>query len=133
MVTLADALAWVKSLGAPYGVAGWTIARLDASKERRIGLYQRPASGGREVAIGGEARTLSRTKRLQLLVHWTANARDTEEAAQALYDALAHAAPADVGSHRASYVEMLQPEPVDLGPDEGGTFERSIQFDIHYQ
>ena len=133
MVTLADVLAWLKALGAPEGVGGWTIARLDASKERRIGVYQRPTLGPRDVAIGGDAATLTRVKRLQLLVHWTANARDTELAAQALQDALVAVGHPTIGEHVASYIEPLQPEPVDLGPDEGGIFERSIDLNIHYQ
>lgn len=130
-MTLDDVLQWLKSLGAPAGVEGWTIARLDASKQRRIGVRQ--LSGAFEPAIGGEACTLTRTKRVQALVHWTRNAHDTELAAQALFDAIRAADHPAIGGAVATYIHPRAAEPVDLGPDEGGTFERAIELDIYYQ
>ena len=132
-MTLADVLQWLKSLGVPSGVEGWTIARLDAAKERRVGVWQDPSSGPREVALGGPSATVTRTKRVRVLVHWNRNARDTETAAQALYDAIAAADHPAVGDATATYVEMACPEPVDVGADEQGCFERAIPFVIHYQ
>lgn len=133
VLTIADVLAWLKSLGAPSGVDGWTMARLDASKERRVGVYQRPTYDGAEVALGGQAQTKTRTKHVQVLVHWTKNARDTEEAAQALYDAIAAADHPTIGDFAAAYIDPMLPEPVDLGADDSGIFERAIWLDIYYQ
>ena len=132
-MTLADVLSWLKSLGAPAGVGGWTIARLDASKERRVGVWQRPQTGGMEVALGGPAFTLTRCKHVQVLVHWTANARDTEAAAQELYDAIRAEDHPAIGGSTATYIDLVTPEPVDVGADDGGTFERAIWLDIYHQ
>lgn len=130
-MTIDDVMQWLKSLGAPSGVGGWTMARLDASKERRIGVWQRPDRGGMQVALGRA--TLDRVKHVQLLVHWTGNAHETELAAQALYDAIAAADHPTIGGEQAAYIDLMTPEPVDVGADDGGIFERSIWLDIHHQ
>ena len=131
-MTVDDVMQWLKSLGAPPGVEGWTMARMGVSKPRRIGVYQRPARDGMERAIGGARRT--RCKHVQLLVHWTQNAHETELAAQSLYDAIATARRPTVGDTQADYVDLLMPEPADLGAEDGsGIFERAIWLDIYHQ
>ena len=130
-MTVDDVMQWLKSLDASTGVGGWTMARLDSSKERRVGVWQRPSTGGMEVAIGRA--TLTRCKHVQLLVHWTANAHDTELAAQALYDAIAAAGHPTIGTATATHIDLMTPEPVDLGASDEGIFERTIWLDIYYQ
>lgn len=132
---LADVLQWLKGLDAFGGDAevGWTIAKLDASRQKRVGVWQRADYSGSGTALGGAACTATRVKRVQVLVHWNRNARETELAAKALYDAAAAAARPQIGAARASYVQMQMPEPADVGADEGGVFERVIWLDIHYQ
>lgn len=133
-MTVDDVMQWLKTLGAPSGVAGWTMARMDVSKEKRIGVWQRPQRSGMESAIGGDAATLTRCKHVQLLVHWTKNAHDTELAAQALYDAVRAADHPTIGDRTASYIDLLMPEPADLGAeDASGIFERAIWLDIYHQ
>ena len=135
MIGIADVMAWLKSLDAFGGDPDvkWTMARLDAGAQKRVGVYQRPDYGGAEVALGGAACTLTRRKRVQVLVHWTKNAKATEEAAQALYDAASAAQGASIGDATAVYVAPGMPEPADLGADDNGIFERVIWLDIHYQ
>lgn len=133
MVTLADVLAWLKALGAPSNVDAWSMARLDVGRERVIGVFQEASYGDADMAIGGERTTLTRTKRVQVVLHWTKNARDTEAAAQALYDAIRAADRPAIGDSVASYIELQMPEPVDLGADESGVFERTVIFTIYYQ
>ena len=126
-----DVMQWLKTIGAPAGAQGWTRARLDASKERRIGVYQRPQRDGMEVAVGRAEKT--RCKHIQLLVHWTKNAHETELAAQALYDAIAAAGHPSIGGTRADHIDLLMPEPADIGADEGGIFERALWLDIYHR
>ena len=133
-MTLADVLAWAKSLGAPEGVQSWTIARVDTGKgagERRIAVLQRPDYGGMEEAIGRA--TLDRVKRIQIVVRWTRDAHETELAAQALYDAIRADDRPTIGGETATYIHLGMDEPADLGADEDGVFERIIWADIHHQ
>lgn len=130
-MTIDEVMQWLESLGAPEGVGGWTMARLDASKQKRIGVWQRPQRDGMEIAIGRAPAT--RCKHVQLLVHWTENAHETELAAQALYDAIAAAERPSIGGVPADYIDLMTPEPVDVGADEHGIFERAIWLDIYHQ
>lgn len=130
-MTVDDVMRWLQSLGAPEGVQGWTMARMDASKERRIGVWQRDAGGGMGIAIGRARAT--RCKRIQLLVHWTRDAHETELAAQALYDAIAACRRPSIGGAEADWIDLAMPEPADLGADGAGIFERAIRLDIYHQ
>lgn len=130
-MTVDDVMQWLKSLGAPEGVEGWTMARLDSSKQQRMGVYQRPQRTGMEVSVGDATKT--RCKHVQVLVHWTPNAHATELAAQALYDAIAASDRPTIGGETADYIDLLMPEPADLGVDEAsGIFERAIWLDVYH-
>lgn len=133
MIGLADVRDWLEGLGAVD--ATWTIGRYEAGKERRCCVYQRQGDGAPAVAIGGRGATRTLVKGVNVVVHWNRNHRETEEAAQALYDALAFDARRGdrIGDGTASYIDLQLPEPVDLGSDSNGIFERSILLDIHYE
>ena len=131
-MTVDDVMQWLKSLGAPSGAEGWTMARMDVSGERLVGVWQRPERSGMQVALGKVTRTLC--KHIQLLVHWTRDAHATELAAQELYDAIADAGRPTVGGHQVDWIDLMTPEPVDVGADDaGGVFERAIWLDIYYE
>lgn len=134
MVSLADVRDWLKGLGVPAG-ASWSIGRFDGKAERSCCVYQRPSYDGAQVALGGPEATRTLVKRASVLVHWNRNARETEQAAQALYDAIASRATAHpgIGGDEATYIALELPEPVDLGSDSNGVFERTIWIDIYYE
>lgn len=133
MITTDDVMQWIKSLGAFDDETKYTMARLDSSKEKRIGVYPRTDYATVDVAVGGRDTTVTHVKPVQVLVHWTKNARDTENTAQALYNALAYNPRGVINGHAVSYVELQSSEAIDLGADDNGIFERVIRFDIHYQ
>ena len=128
-MTLAEVRDWLRGLGAVD--AAWTIGRVEADKMQRCCVYQRPDYSGAQVALGKATKTL--VKHVSVLVHWNRNHRETEAAAQALYDALSLNPPAEIGGARASYIDLQLPEPADLGSDENGIFERTIWLDIYYE
>ena len=131
MMGLADIRDWLKGLGAVD--ATWTIGRYEAEKERRACVYQRTDYSNAVAAIGGEEPTRTLVKRVQVLLHWTRNHRETEEAAQALYERLRWNPRPQIGTARASYIDLKLLEPVDLGSDENGIFERVLWLDIYYE
>ena len=134
MVTLADLRDWLAGLGVPEG-ASWSIGRFEGSQEMRCCVYQRPSYDGAQVALGGPGATRTLVKRASVLVHWNRNARETEEAAQAIYDAIARHATGNtaIGGDVASYIALELPEPMDLGSDDNGIFERTIWLDAYYE
>lgn len=129
MLGLADVRDWLDSLGAID--ATWTIGRFEADKTQRACVYQREAYGAAQVALSKATRTY--VKSVSVLVHWNRNHRETEEAAQALYDALTLNPRSQIGEDTASYIDLQLPEPVDLGSDEHGIFERAIWLDVYYE
>lgn len=129
MIGLADVRDWLESLDAID--ATWTIGRFEEDKQQRACVYQREAYGPAQVALSKATRTY--VKSVSVLVHWNMNHRETEEAAQALYDALTLNPRGTIGEATASYIDLQLPEPVDLGSDDRGIFERVIWLDIYYE
>lgn len=131
MIGLADVRDWLRGLGAID--ATWSIGRYESEREQLACVYQRPDYSGATVALGGSDATKTLVKHVSVLVHWNKNHRSTEEAAQALYDALRFNPRATIGGATASYVNLMLPEPVDVGSDTNGIFERTIWLDIYYE
>lgn len=131
MMGLADVRDWLRSLDA-IG-AEWTIGRFEAEKEKRACVYTRSDYSDAVAAIGGRGPTKTLVKRVQVLVHWNRNHRQTEEAAAALYEALRWNPRPTIGTARVSYLDLMLLEPVDLGSDENGIFERTLWLDIYYE
>lgn len=129
MIGLADVRDWLASLDAVE--ATWTIGRYEAGRQHACCVYQRQAGSGAQVALGRA--TLTLVKSVSVLVRWDQSHRRTEEAAMALYSALEGNPDATIGGHDVSYVDLVNPEPVDLGSDADGIFERAIWLDIYYQ
>lgn len=129
MISLADVRDWLSSLDAID--ATWTIGRFEGNKEACACVYQREGYGPAQVALG--KRTKTYMKSVSVLVHWNRNHRETEEAALGLYHALELNPPAMIGGRRASYIDLQLPEPVDLGSDANGIFERVIWLDIYFE
>ena len=131
MISTADIRDWLKSqndLGAL-----WSIGRLEAEKEKRVCIYQRDAGTGQTAALGGSQATKTYVKRIQVLIHWNKNYRETEEAAQTLYNLLRFNPRGTIGAQKFSYLDLLSEEPIDLGSDEHGIFERTILLDVYYE
>lgn len=131
MIGLADIRTWLSGLGVID--ATWTIGRYEAEKEQRACVYQKDAYGDPQVTIGGADATKTYFKSAQVLIHWNKNARQTEEAAAALFDALKFNPRPRIGNYQVTYLDLQLPEPIDLGSDDNGIFERAIWLDIYYQ
>lgn len=130
-MTLSDVRDWLKTL-APAG--HYYIGKLDRKEDKSLGVYSRASTGTPPTtALGGLASTKTAVKRVSLLLHWNNNAKETEAAAQELFDRLRAAENIRIGGHRADYLRLLVPEPVDVGTDETGVYERVIWMDVYYE
>lgn len=130
-MTLDDVLAFIELMGT--GAENFYCGTLDAKKEKSIGVYQPKSSRPRNVAVGGVECTKTGIKSVSLLVHWNKNSHETETVAQNIYDLLAEVRGVSIGGHPVSYFEMLSTEPVDIGHDDHGVFERVIEFNVYYR
>ena len=127
---LADIRDWIKTLG----VGNYFyIGKLENKKERSIGVYQRQISGGANISLGGLDCTKTAIKSVSILIHWTKYANETEEAAQALYDKLLHVTDLEIAEKHVDYLQLDVPEPIDVGTDDNGVYERVIWLTLYYE
>lgn len=127
---LADIKDWIKTLGVG---DNFYIGKLENKKERSIGVYQRQISGGANIALGGLDCTKTASKAVSILIHWDKYANETEEAAQALYDKLLHVTDLEIARKHVNYLQLDVPEPIDVGTDNNGVYERVIWLTLHYE
>lgn len=110
------------------------IGKLDRKQEKSLGVYSRAATGTPPAtALGGLDCTKTQVKQVSLLLHWNNNARETEAAAQELFDTLRAAETVRIGGCPVDYLRLMTPEPVDVGTDDDGVYERVIWMDIYYE
>lgn len=131
MLLLSDVRDWFKTLNT--GANNFYIGRLDAKKDKSIGIYPLKVSGPPTVALGGLDATKTATKSVSILLHWNKNAKETEMAALNLFEKLLSAGPVTIGSTKVNYIKMLVPEPVDVNTDTNGVYERVIQCELYYE
>lgn len=131
MFLLSDVRDWFKTLNT--GANNFYIGRLDAKKDKSIGIYPLKISGPPTVALGGLDATKTATKSVSILLHWNKNAKETEIAAINLFNKLLGAGSVTIGATKVNYIKMLVPEPVDVNTDSNGVYERVIQCELYYE
>lgn len=128
MIYLSNVRDWLKTLIA---ADHYYIGRLDRKPERAIGVYQRRNPAPPTVAIG-QASSYE-VKPISILIHHNKNADQTEKAASELYEKLRAVSSLTLNDTRVLFIRLLQSEPIDVGSDSNGIFERVIEFDIYYE
>jgi hypothetical protein len=68
-----------------------------------------------------------------VLVHWNENSKETEIAAIELFEKLETMRQFKIGDTFVYYLSMQVNEPVDVGTDDNGIYERVIWFDVYYE
>ena len=104
---------------------------LSNKPDKAIGIYTLKGSGSQPQAIGGDSTYAH--KGVSILIHWNKNAEETEKSAQSLYDKLRTVKNIEIDGHTVYMIELLVPEPVDVGTDEKGVYERVIELKIYYE
>ena len=107
------------------------IGKLDNKLDKSIGVYTLQSSGAPVTAIGTPS--TYETIGITLLIHWTNNAADTETAARQLYEHLRTVRDLIINNHTVYMIDLLVPEPIDVGSDEKGVYERVINLKIYYE
>lgn len=130
-MTLDDVLSFIEMMDT--GAENFYCGTLNAKKDKSIGVYQLKGARPRNVAVGGADCTKTGVKGVSLLVHWNSNSRETELVARKIYDLLADVRGVVIGGYPVSYFEMLQAEPIDVGADDHGVFERVVEFNVFYE
>lgn len=109
------------------------IGKLDNKKLKSIGVYQRKTSGNPVMAIGGYDMSSYDIKPISLLVHWSKNTIETEEAAFELFEKLKKESSLTIGDTPIKFIRLMVREPQDVGTDDNGVFEYVIWLDFIYE
>ena len=120
---LSDVRDYIHSLGIAQHVYQ---CKLDAKKEKSIGIYNSKHTHAYKVAIGGPDLESYGTKYVTFLVHWNKSPRDTEKAATDLIEAITAAREVKVNDATIKFILPLY-EIQDVGTDEAGVFEMIIE------
>lgn len=107
--------------------------KLDDKKNKSIGVYNNNKQRPVQMAVGGLNNSSYRIKSVSILVHWNTSVRDTEKAAEKLYNMLRDMNHITINDTKVFFTKMLVDEPVDVGTDDKGIFESVIELDIYYE
>lgn len=130
MITLANVRDWLKT----YGIAEhYYIGKLDNKQDKSIGVYSLKRSGSPMIPYGGMSQSTYDVKSISVLVHWNKNAAETEQAAYELFNRLLSETDLKINNKQVYFLRLNVPEPVDVGTDDKGVYERVIEFEIFYQ
>lgn len=132
MLGLADIKDWLKTFNA---AKNYYVGKLDNKKESSIGVYQRKDERTPHIAVGGRDNASFEVKSISILLHHNNNAVETEKRAMYLYNQIMEQSKSEVviGKHRINVIELLQNEPIDVGTDDNGIYERVIEMNLYYE
>lgn len=128
MITLSDIRDWLKTIST---AEHYYVGKLDNKQDKSIGVYTLKRSGPPVQAIG--QKSTYNIIGISVLIHWNNNANDTEKAARQLYDKLLAAKNLIINKSRICAIILNVPEPIDVGSDDHGIYERVIEFEMYYE
>lgn len=128
MIYLSDIRDWLKSIS---NAEHYYIGKLDNKQDRSIGVYSLKQSGSPIRSIGTES--TYDTVSVSLLIHWNNNAKETEQTARRLFETLYGIKNVEIKEHKIYIIELLTPEPVDVGTDDKGVYEQVIEAKFYYE
>lgn len=128
MIYLSDIRDFLKTV---FKAEHYYIGKLDNKQDKSLGVYSLKQSGAPTRAIGDES-TYS-TMCVSLLLHWNNNANETERQARNLFETLYSVKDVEINKHTIYIIELLTPEPVDVGTDDKGVYEQVIEVKFYYE
>lgn len=128
-LTLESIKDWIKSV---FEAEHYYMGKLDNKQNKSIGIYQRKTNNAPRICIGGIDNASYEVKPVSILVHWSNDASETEKAAHELFNNILQGRNVTINNIQIPYIKLLNSEPVDVGTDDKGIYERVIELDIYY-
>lgn len=130
MIMLQDVRDYIDSLGIAESVFQ---GKLNAKKEKSIGVYNSKHSHEYRTAIGGAALQSYGIKYVTFLVHWNNSPRETEKASIELFKVLEKTREAKINEATIKFIQLLTNEPVNVDTDDNGVYEMVIEAAVIYE
>lgn len=118
---------WIATLNA---AENYYIGKLDAKKDKSIGVYQR---GARPPTMSIGQASSYEVRKISLLVHWNKNQNESERAAYELYSKLRAVSSFNIDDTHIYFIKLLYAEPISVDTDDNGVYEWVIEFEIYYE
>lgn len=131
MLGLADVRDWLKTLNNK--AENYYIGKLDNKKDKSIGVYQGKNNIPPRICLGGRENSSYEVKQISILIHWNLNAREAEEFSYKLYEELLNQNSVVINNHKIRLIKLTTNEPIDVGTDEKGIYERVIDIEFYYE
>lgn len=128
---LSEVRDWIKTLNI---CEHHYIGKVDSKYEKSIGIYDRTERTPEKVCIGGRDQTLTKVKKVNILIRGTKNANVTELLAEELYEKIISIeGNFYINNHKVNFIKIATDGTVDVGCDDKGVYERVIWLDIYYE
>ena len=108
------------------------MGKLPDKQDQSIGVYNSKHQHAYRTAIGGPALESYGMKYVTLLVHWNRSLRDTEQAAEKLFEAIRSANEVIINETKIKFIQPLY-EIQDVGTDDAGIYEMVIEAAIIFE
>lgn len=128
MIYLSDIRVFLKTV---FKAEHYYIGKLDNKQDKSLGVYTLKGNGAPVTAIGTQS--TYDIIGVSLLLHWSNNANETEVTARTLYEKLRTIKNFKINDKQIYMIELLVPEPIDVGTDDKGTYERVIEMNLYYE
>lgn len=128
MLYTADVRDWLKGL---IDAGHFYIGKLANKPDKAVGVYEIGSGGYPVRGIGAD--TTYDILAVSILIHWTNNAKDSEQAARALFEALRTADGVTINEHTIYMIDLTCSAPIFLATDEKGVYEWAIELQIYYE
>lgn len=132
MMRLRDIRDYVASLGIAADDNCY-CGKLDDKKEKSIGTYSLKGRQQGRIPIGGTKNSSYGVKSISFLVHWNHSPTESEEAANALQNALLSCRDAAVNGQSIKFIFVTYDEAVAVDTDENGIYEYVIECFVYYE
>lgn len=128
MIYLSDIRDFLKTV---FKAEHYYIGKLDNKQDKSLGVYTLKGNGAPVTAIGTQS--TYDIIGVSLLLHWNNNANETEVTARTLYEKLRTIKNFKINDKQIYMIELLVPEPIDVGTDDKGIYERVIEMNLYYE
>lgn len=127
---LSDVRDYIDTLGISENVY---MGKLDAKKEKAVGVYNSRHNNTYKTALGGCALKSYGAKYVTFLVHWNKSLSETEKASNDLFCALRETREIVINGAKIKFIQLLTDGPVDVGTDDAGIFEMVIEAAVIFE
>lgn len=107
----------------------WSIGQIDRNQEKAIAVYANRRNMGK-ISSFTNLQTYSYLP-ITILLRWTKNYNIAETKANSIYELL-NSSSFLIDDYKCN-IDCLYEGPIDLGPDENGIYEFSIEFNLLYK